>query len=142
MLLDKGAHTEDCDVIGLTALHLAAKYGHSGIIQLLVDRGASLEARNMYEWTPLCFAVLCSQIGATELLLNLGSESDLPADDGTTLLDSVGCYPSWPEDTERDARVREVLRRAGCTEETGRKPFLEFQVVSNSVWESLRAMTS
>ena len=42
--------------------------------------------------------------------------------DGTTLLDTVGRYRYATKDAERDARIRELLLRAECAEETERGP--------------------
>jgi ankyrin repeat protein len=63
-----GAHDAPLDVIppreslgdmrwnGSTALHGAAMRGSNAIVQLLVDRGAKLDARNKLGWTPLMCA--------------------------------------------------------------------------------------
>ncbi|KAI5889899.1 ankyrin, partial [Schizophyllum commune H4-8] len=43
-LLDTGAHIEERDGNGSTALHYAAHQGHLGVISILIERGASYAA--------------------------------------------------------------------------------------------------
>ena len=46
---------EAADKYGKMALHLAAEQGNETAVQLLVDRGASTEARDNNGWTPLAW---------------------------------------------------------------------------------------
>jgi len=43
----------DEDESGNTPLHLAALHGHFKIINMLIDHGASVDPRNILQWTPL-----------------------------------------------------------------------------------------
>ena len=43
-------------ITGRTALHGAGHKGRTAVIQLLVDAGAKLDARNKFGWTPLTIA--------------------------------------------------------------------------------------
>ncbi|KAL1750258.1 hypothetical protein FB107DRAFT_294676 [Schizophyllum commune] len=106
LLLERGANVNAVSNAYPTPLHIATNLGHIDIIRLLVDHGAALEARDDDGCTPLYHAV----------------DPHTRADDGTTLLDAVGRESSLMRDAERAARVRELLMRAGCTEETGRGP--------------------
>ena len=36
-----------------TALHVAALEGHQLVVEVLIDAGAAVEARNVHLWTPL-----------------------------------------------------------------------------------------
>lgn len=42
--------------LGTTALHLAASRDHSTCVELLLNAGADLHARDVAQWTPLMFA--------------------------------------------------------------------------------------
>ena len=46
-------------VAGETALHVAAAHGRQSVAELLIERGAPLEARRHDGWTPLRVAFLC-----------------------------------------------------------------------------------
>lgn len=46
-------------VAGETALHVAAARGRQAVAELLIERGAPLEARQQRGWTPLRVAFLC-----------------------------------------------------------------------------------
>lgn len=52
-LLDKGVDPKTGDKTGLTALHWAANRGHLDAVNLLIEHGAPLETRNMYDGTVL-----------------------------------------------------------------------------------------
>ena len=56
LMLDLGGDISTADTLGDTALHGAARRGANAIVQLLVDRGADLEATNDKGWTPLTIA--------------------------------------------------------------------------------------
>ena len=56
LLLDLGGDVLAADAGGETPLHGAAERGANEIVQLLVDRGADLEAVNERGWTPLTIA--------------------------------------------------------------------------------------
>ena len=56
LMLDLGGDVSTADTLGDTALHGAARRGANAIVQLLVDRGADLEATNDKGWTPLTIA--------------------------------------------------------------------------------------
>ncbi|KAL1673724.1 ankyrin repeat-containing domain protein [Schizophyllum commune] len=123
LLLERGANVNAVSNAYPTPLHIATHLGHIDIIRLLVDHGAALEARDDDGCTPLYHAVYnIEEEEAIALLLSFGSDPHTRADDGTTLLDAVGRESSLSRDAERAARVRELLMRAGCTEETGRGP--------------------
>ncbi|KAL1725754.1 hypothetical protein EV714DRAFT_277198 [Schizophyllum commune] len=122
LLLERGANVNAVNNAYHTPLYIATQFGTIDIMRLLVDRGAALEARDEDGWTPLYLAVYCSAEKVMRVLLSLGSDPRTRADDGTTLLNAVGRDRLIPKDAERDARIRELLMRAGCTEETGRIP--------------------
>ncbi|KAI5822297.1 ankyrin, partial [Schizophyllum commune Tattone D] len=122
LLLERGANVNAINNVHYTPLNTVVRFGYIDIIRLLVDRGAALETRDEDGRTALYLAVHCGQESVIELLLDLGSDPRTRADDGTTLLDTVGRDSSLSRDAERDARIREMLLRAGCTEETGRGP--------------------
>ena len=59
---------------GITALHLAAQYGHGAIAQLLVERGAALAARDdLYHATPVEGAEYFKQAAVSAYFASLGT---------------------------------------------------------------------
>jgi ankyrin repeat protein len=61
LAIELGADVKAADDFGNTALHYAAYHRLSTLVQLLVDRGADLEVRNMFGETPLWAADLVIQ---------------------------------------------------------------------------------
>ncbi|KAL1725544.1 hypothetical protein EV714DRAFT_287822 [Schizophyllum commune] len=139
LLLTKGADIDDCDKDGWTSLHWAVLLGQLSTARLLLERGANVNAVSNAYPTPLHIATHLGHIDIIRLLVDHGAALEARdddgctplyhavdphtcADDGTTLLDAVGRESSLSRDAERAARVRELLMRAGCTEETGRGP--------------------
>lgn len=76
-LRDDPAAVRALDDIGATPLHWSARYEHPGLLSLLLESGAALEARDrLHDSTPLAWAAYygCSQI--VELLLRAGARRD------------------------------------------------------------------
>ena len=65
-----------------TALHKAAREGHKDIVQLLLEKGASIEAIDAAKLNPLGIAALNGHNGVVELLLEKGA-----------LIEPMGCNP-------------------------------------------------
>lgn len=74
LLLDHGADPARAPLYGLTPLHFAASMGHLEVAELLVQRGAPLDARDsLHEGTPLGWA-MHNQHGDKRLLRLLGGD--------------------------------------------------------------------
>lgn len=57
-----------------TPLHMAARRGHLGIANALIERGADIEARDSLGETPLRRAVNCNRLEVAALLLDRGAD--------------------------------------------------------------------
>lgn len=60
---------EAADQEGNTALHVAAKYGHVAVIELILSRGADITVRNMKKLTCLDVAIECGKERVAEALI-------------------------------------------------------------------------
>ena len=67
-----------------TATHIAARLGRVEVIDILVNRGADLNAVDGASWSPLHHAVDAGQLEATKRLLELGVKDDGLSGDGYT----------------------------------------------------------
>lgn len=68
-------------------LHVAAEHGNVGVIQLLLKRGASVNARRGPKWeTPLHWAARATRKEAVEVLLEGGADTQLECKAATALL--------------------------------------------------------
>ena len=103
-LLDKGVDLRAGENTGQTALHLAAHRGQLAIIKLLLERGAPLEARNVYGGTVLGQATWSVMHGERNIDFVPVIEALLAA--GARIEEAD--YPTVNE------RVDEVLRRHGA----------------------------
>ena len=90
ILLDHGADIEHADVMGTTALHIAATYGHLEVIKLLVERKACLTKRDKHLRTPFYFACANNYLESARYLLTAAHDQGLhesifqAMDDGRT----------------------------------------------------------
>jgi hypothetical protein len=80
-LLDRGVDPAAGTGTGMSALHWAANRGQRAAVALLLDRGAPIEQRNMYDGTALGAAVWAlfheprgDQLGVIRLLLEAGAD--------------------------------------------------------------------
>ena len=61
---------------GSSALALAALYGHSEIVEYLLNQGSNVNSRDKGNRTPLHYAVLGNQIEISRLLISKGAKVD------------------------------------------------------------------
>lgn len=84
-LLDNGVDPNDC-VLGETLLHCAAKEGHAGMVQLLLERGALIDTETTSNGTPLHVAIVRQRVEVIELLLKSGADVNVTDSEGRTAL--------------------------------------------------------
>ena len=83
-LIDKGA---DVNKTGWTPLHYAATKGHVGIIKMLLEKYAYIDAESPNQTTPLMMAAMYGTFDAVRLLVEEGADVLLRNEQGLTALD-------------------------------------------------------
>lgn len=83
-LLERGAQLNRS---GWTPLHYAASSTEPGVVGLLLDRGAAIDARSPNGTTPLMMAARYGAIDGAELLRLRGADASLRNDRGLTAAD-------------------------------------------------------
>jgi ankyrin repeat protein len=87
MLLEAGADIDARSRINRsTSLHKAASYGHTAVIQLLLERGAKIDASGNHGETPLHSAAIKGFGEAVELLAKRGTELEALVENRLTAL--------------------------------------------------------
>ena len=87
-LVEEGVNLEARDgPHGWTALIWAASGGKLGCLELLIAKGAKLDAISNDKWTALHQAALCGRAPCVEALLKAGADARLKNKDGDTALD-------------------------------------------------------
>lgn len=83
-MLDHGARIDERSAAkqGDTPLHVAARKHSPDMLKLLLDRGASIDARNGHEMTPLMSAISGGKTDNCKLLLERGADPKLRCIDG------------------------------------------------------------
>jgi ankyrin repeat protein len=112
LLLEKGVDIEvHCGILGKTALHLAIKENHEAIVQLLLQKGADIEARSMYGETVLLRAARHHDEHAVRRLLDMGADIKAKTNNGSTALilaSSLGGDATFRLLLERGADINAV----------------------------------
>ena len=72
---------------GLTPLHRAAIEGSNECLQLLIDLGANVNARDGSGWTPLHDAVYHGHFNCALVLLSAGADPEAETDDFTSVIE-------------------------------------------------------
>ena len=116
-MLDLGFPVYARDELGQTALHEAAYAGHAGMVALLLERGAELDARDSrFDATPLAFATVGSGerphtggdwVATCAVLLDAGASREgvwvtgkPPSEDVAAVLARYGVTPDEPPTDE------------------------------------------
>ena len=139
-----GANIEDRDPDHQkTALHHASESGRTGIIELLLSKGADVRARAFYGETPLHYAVESGNLEAVKLLVEAGSDPDARNNNGelpTEMLQvRAGDIPCpihqdelWEETHEY--LFGEVMRREGKAMQLRQTERREFRKKYGASW--------
>ena len=72
---------------GMTALHVAASQGHTKVVEVLLQNGSDIEAREETGRTPLHTAAFRAQKQVVQILLEKGAKVNAQTKDGKTPLD-------------------------------------------------------
>ena len=94
---------------GDTPLHSAAQWGHTEIVQLLLNNGAVVDAANESQQTPLHYASAFRHKQVVELLVNAGADLNRKEKNGYSPL----ALASWPKSSPRND-VSELLIQKGA----------------------------
>lgn len=85
LLLENGADPNRREQHGRTALHIAVKHKYSGIVAMLLDYGANVDAR-VHSWTPLLLAAKYCWFKIPDYLLRKGADVNAADYHGRTAL--------------------------------------------------------
>ena len=75
-LIEQGAEVDWSGLDNWTALHKAARYGHTPVVTRLLDTGWSLEARDEISHTPLFWAAYNGHLDTVKTLMSRGAKCD------------------------------------------------------------------
>ena len=114
-MLEYGPEVNAVDAVGYTALHVAAfcapENDNSAAIDTLVEAGASIEARDKYDSTPLHGAAKALKPVAVAALLRHGADVNARGDAEDTPLH---CAVAYTEAIRESAGVVDLLLRSGA----------------------------
>ena len=87
VLLEGGANIDSADVVGCTALHLAAGNGRRDMCRQLLDWGAKVDHLDWSKETPLHYAARGGHLSVVKLLVERGADVWVKNEDGWTASD-------------------------------------------------------
>jgi len=135
LLLDQGADMRAKDPEGQGALHWAAAVGNAGVVDLLISKGAEVDAKDtLYGRTPLHLAANTADAKTAAILLENGA--------GITARDTSGCQPIHLATQAGNVEVLHLLLDKGAdvaaTENHGGTPL--HVAVMSGILESVRIL--
>jgi hypothetical protein len=87
-LLELGANpNKRCGSRRFAALHIAARYDHAGVAEMLLSRGAEIDAKDGQGYTALHAAVAQNSIAAARVLVSEGADMSVATRHGYSPLD-------------------------------------------------------
>jgi len=119
-------------VFKMPPLHIAALFGKTKVVELLLNRGANIQQRDGGKRTALHSAAFLGRIGVVKILLDCGIDVSIRGDDDDTAMDSTNVdwemtqgIASWLKVPALDRkrvesgreRIRQLLREAGTPSE-------------------------
>ncbi len=111
-LVEKDASlVNSTDIAGNTPLHLAAKTGSLGMIEMLLLEGADINAKNIQSNSPLLEAIIAEKDDAAKLLIIKGADFQRPV---------RGLSPLFQSARRNQREVVELLLAKGADIENGR----------------------
>ena len=112
-ILATGIDTDSsCVLSRMTALHIAARFGHIEVIKALHNsqNPCNLNAQDQFGFTALHYAVISKQKEAVKVLLNLGCSPNIESSNKTTALDIARSL--------NDGKITELLTASTTNEDT------------------------
>ena len=107
-LLDRGADVNGKGCKGCTALHLCADLSNDSMASVLLDHGASLQARDKLRRTPLHYAIISLSQTFAFLLVDRGVDVDLVLWEVCTTIFYSGT-------TRQNRLLRQILKYVALT---------------------------
>ncbi|KAF6793448.1 37s ribosomal protein rsm22 [Colletotrichum musicola] len=122
MLLERGAALEPKDENGHTAiLYAVCCEQKSGVLGLLIDHGADMNALDHHNWTPLDFAVGRGQSDAVRQLIERGADVSLETRAGETALQHAQALSKTLADEKKGAML-EIIKTLQAAVTARQKP--------------------
>ena len=130
VLVEKDASlVHSTDIAGNTPLHLAAKTGSLGMIELLLLKGADINAKNIQSNSPLLEAIIAEKDDAAKLLIIKGADFQRP---------DRGLSPLFHSARRNQREVVELLLAKGADIENGR--VLNFIVIKPELYDMAKLL--
>ncbi len=101
MLVDAGVDINWQDKTGESALHVAARFGHSECAEILIqgtdEQKADLHlAEKSFAWTPLHIAAVDGHLAVAQLLVDAGADASKVDSSGWTAKEHAALRAHWP----------------------------------------------
>lgn len=110
-MLDKGADikTVSTDELKFNILFTAVlNKNNPDITEMFIDRGADVNHRGLFNWTPLMMAARTSNFGAADILIQRGCQVDAVNDDKKNALDIA--YDSYYRNNVSKSEMDKIIR--------------------------------
>jgi ankyrin repeat protein len=111
-----------------TALHIAARSGNVLLAKMLLDAGAEINYRDIYQRTALCLAALSGAAELVYLLLCQGADVHAQETDGITVIQRAIEPDTHPKDEQAIELIVEKLAQFGadlnCEGRSGETPIM------------------
>ncbi|MBT6229062.1 MAG: ankyrin repeat domain-containing protein [Candidatus Scalindua sp.] len=117
-LIEQGADVTIKNKKGKTPLHIAVKWNHSNLAELLISHGSNVNEKDIDSWIPLHWAVMESGVEVVKILIDNGTDKNAQIEEDGKMFHK-GSTPLDIAVKNKNYEMARFLESHGCRKKEG-----------------------